>query len=127
MGVACQFILTRYIASYECLDFGIYLTLLKEGQVPIGICGLDKRDALEDVDIGYAFLPQYWLKGYASESASAVPAYARNTLGLKRISGIMTPYNQDSIHVLEKIGLKFEQMVKLSEDDVELMLFASEI
>lgn len=124
---ARQCILTRYVASYERLGFGVYLTLLKEGQVPIGICGLVKRDALEDVDIGYAFLPQYWLKGYASESASAVLAYARNTLGLKRILGITTPDNQGSIHVLEKIGLKFEQMVKLSEDDVELMLFASEI
>jgi ribosomal-protein-alanine N-acetyltransferase len=48
-------------------------------------------------------------------------------LGLKRILGITSPDNQGSIRVLEKIGLKFEQMVKLSEDDVELKLFASDI
>jgi [ribosomal protein S5]-alanine N-acetyltransferase len=123
---AHQFILTRYIAAYERLGFGMYLTLLKESSVPIGICGLIKRDGLDDVDIGYAFLPQYWSQGYASESTSAVLAYARNTLGIKRILGITTPDNQGSIRVLEKAGLKFERMVKLSEDDVELKLFASE-
>ena len=123
---ARQFILTRYIAAYERLGFGMYLTLLKEDLVPIGICGLIRRNELDDVDIGYAFLPQYWSKGYAFESASAVLAYARNTLGIKRILGITTADNKGSIRVLEKAGLKFERMVKLSGDDEELKLFASE-
>ena len=51
----------------------------------------------------------------AFESASAVLAYARNTLGLKRILGSTTPDNKGLIHVLEKTWVKFEQMVKLSE------------
>lgn len=123
---ASRYILNGAVSSYERFGFGMYLTLLKEGEVPIGICGLVKRDTLEDVDIGFAFLPQYWSKGYAFESASAVLAYGRNTLGLKRILGIATADNTGSIRVLEKIGLKFEKMVKLSEDDVELKLFASD-
>jgi RimJ/RimL family protein N-acetyltransferase len=123
---ARDYILERVIFSYQRFGFGLYLTLLKEIEVPIGICGLVKRDALKDADVGFAFLPQYWLKGYAFESASAVLDYARNTLGLKRILGITTPDNKGSIHVLEKIGLKFEQMVKLPGDDTELKLFASE-
>jgi RimJ/RimL family protein N-acetyltransferase len=124
---ARQYILKGAITSYERYGFGLYLTLLKENEVPIGICGLVKRDSLKDADVGFAFLPQYWSKGYAFESASAVLAYARNTLGLKRVLGITTPENHGSIHVLEKIGLKFKQMVKLSEDDAELKLFASDI
>ena len=123
---ARQYILKGAVASYERFGFGLYLTLLKEREVPIGICGLVKRETLSDADVGFAFLPQYWAKGYAFESASAVLAYARNTLGLKRILGITSADNQGSIHVLEKIGLKFEKMVKLSEDDVELKLFGSE-
>jgi RimJ/RimL family protein N-acetyltransferase len=124
---ANQYILKGAVASYKRYGFGLYLTLLKDSGVPIGICGLVKRDSLKDADIGFAFLPQYWSKGYAFESASAVLAYARNVLGLKRILGITSPDNQGSIRVLEKIGLKFEQMVKLSEDDVELKLFESDI
>ncbi len=124
---ASQYILTGAVTSYERFGFGLYLTLLKEGKVPIGICGLVKRETLKDADVGFAFLPQYWSKGYAFESASAVLAYGRNNLGLKRIAGITTPDNHGSIRVLEKIGLKFEKMVKLSEDGIELKFFVSEV
>jgi len=74
---AREYLSKRLIESYERFGFGLYLTLLKEGQIPIGICGLVKRDSLDDIDIGFAFLPQYWLKGYAFESASAVLTYAK--------------------------------------------------
>ena len=124
---ARNIITKRYIDAYERLGFGIYLTLLKEGQVPIGICGLVKRDGLDDVDVGYAFLPQYWSKGYASESVSAVLGYARNTLGIRRVLGITTPDNIGSIRVLEKAGLKFERMVKLPGENMELKLFATNV
>jgi RimJ/RimL family protein N-acetyltransferase len=120
---ARAYISTRLIDSYERFGFGLYLTLLKESEAPIGICGLVKRESLKDVDIGFAFLPQYWMKGYAFESASAVLVYARDTLGIKRITGIATPDNFGSIRVLEKLGLQFKKMVKLSADDVELKLF----
>ena len=114
------------VKSYERHGFGMYLTALKEGGVPIGICGLVKRDTLEDVDVGFAFLPQFWLQGYAYESASAVMEYGRNVLGLPRIVGITDPDNAGSIRVLEKIGLRFERIVRLSADDIELKLFAPE-
>ncbi len=93
----------------------------------IGMCGLIKRDTLEDVDIGYAFLPKFWARGYAVESARAVKEYAKNVIGLKRIVAITDPLNEDSIRVLEKIGLQFEKMVRLSEDDIELKLFSIDL
>jgi RimJ/RimL family protein N-acetyltransferase len=115
------------IASYARNGFGLYLVELKETGESIGICGLIKRDTLEDVDIGYAFLPKFWLKGYAIESAMAVKNYAHNVLGLKRIVGITDPENVGSIRVLEKIGMRFEKMVRLSEDDIELKLFSVDL
>jgi len=115
------------IASYEQNGFGLYLVELKGSGEPIGMCGLIKRAELEDVDIGYAFLPKYWSKGYAVESAMVVKEYAREVIGLKRLVAITDPENQGSIRVLEKIGLKFEKMVRLSEDDIELKLLAAEI
>ena len=102
----------------------MYLVILKETGAPTGLCGLVRRDGLDDVDIGYAFLPKYWTKGYATEAALAVKGYAKNQIGLKRIVGITDPDNKGSIKVLEKLGLKFEKMVKLSEDDIELKLYA---
>jgi RimJ/RimL family protein N-acetyltransferase len=115
------------IASYARNGFGLYLVELKETGESIGICGLIKRDSLEDVDIGYAFLPKFWLKGYAIESAMAVKNYARDVLGLKRIVGITDPENAGSIRVLEKIGMEYKRMIQLSEDDIELKLFSVDL
>ena len=112
--------------SYTRNGFGLYLTQLKGGDLPIGMCGLIKRAALEDVDIGYAFLPKFWSKGYAVESALAVKEQARG-LGLKRLVAIVDPANQGSIRVLEKLGLVFEKWIKLSADDIDLRLFAIDL
>ena len=124
---ARSYILRVPIASYERNGFGLYLVMLKETGESIGMCGLIKREELEDVDIGYAFLPEYWSKGYAVESALAVKEYARDVIGLKRLVAITDPENQGSIRVLEKIGLRFEKMIRLSEDDIELKLLAAGI
>ena len=123
---ARAYILRVAISSYEKNGFGLYLVELKDSGQSIGMCGLIKRDGLEDVDIGYAFLPRFWLKGYAVEAAAAVKNYARDALGLKRLVAITDPANQGSIRVLEKIGLKYEKMVRLSADDIELKLFTAD-
>jgi RimJ/RimL family protein N-acetyltransferase len=124
---ANSYILNGPVASYAKNGFGLYLVKLRETNESIGMCGLIQRDALEDVDIGYAFLPRFWSKGYAVESALAVKEYARNVIGLNHIVAITDPENEGSIRVLEKIGFQFEKMVKLSEDDIELKLFAADI
>jgi RimJ/RimL family protein N-acetyltransferase len=123
---ARNYILQGPVHSYERLGFGMYMTELKGSKTPIGICGLVRREALDAADIGYALLPQFWGKGYAYEAASAVMAYAREVLGLGRILAVTAPDNQASIRLLEKLGLRFERMVRLSKDDVEINLFSTE-
>jgi RimJ/RimL family protein N-acetyltransferase len=90
---------------------------------PIGTCGLVKRNGLDDVDIGFAFLPQFRKQGFALEAASAMLEHARNVLALERIAAIVTPSNLDSIKVLECIGLRFARSMKLPGDDEEIFLF----
>jgi RimJ/RimL family protein N-acetyltransferase len=111
-------------ASYEKNGFGLWLIVLKETGESIGMCGLIRRDNLEDVDIGYALLPKFWSKGYAVEAARAVKDYAKNVIGLKRLVAIVDPANEGSIRVLEKLGLSYERTVRLSADDIDLKLFA---
>ena len=113
---AQKYISEKFVASYVKFGFGLYLVESKDERVSLGICGLVKRDSLEDVDIGFAFLERFWSKGYAVESAFAVMNYAQNTLGLKRIVAITTPDNDASAKVLEKIGLRFEKVIKLSTE-----------
>jgi len=120
---ARDYILNGPIDSYERLGFGLYLTKLKDGGVPIGICGLLKRETLQDVDIGFAFLPEFWSKGYAYEAASAVMDYGLNDLGINRIGAVTLPDNHKSIKLLEKLELRFEKMVRLHDDGPEDKLF----
>lgn len=115
------------ISSYERNGFGLLAVTLTDSGQPIGMCGLIKRESLDDVDIGYAFLPRFWSKGYALEAAQAVMKYAREKVGLKRVVAIVDPANASSIRLLEKIGMTFESMVKLSEDDIELKLYSADI
>jgi len=121
---AHKYILNGPVLSYEKHGFGLYLVELKNSGTPIGICGLIKRDNLDDVDVGFAFLSDYRCKGYAFESASAVVEYGRKNFGLKRVLGITTPENIPSINVLQKIGLTFETMIKMTDDEPEIKLFA---
>ena len=123
---ARRYILTGPIDSYERHGFGLWLVELKASKTPIGICGLLKRDTLSDVDIGFALLPQYRAQGYAFESAAAVMDYASNILGLKRVVAITSNANVGSIRVLEKIGLSFDRMIRLSDDGPEIRLLASD-
>lgn len=122
---ACRYILTGPVSSYERLGFGLYLVELKDGSVPIGICGLLKRDSLEHVDLGFAFLPRFRSRGYAFESASAVLAHARDTLGLQPILAITSEGNVASVRLLERLGFRFVRMARLSEGQPEVRLFAS--
>lgn len=116
--------ISRSLDSYQKNGFGLYRVELKGTQESIGICGIIKRDALDHADIGFAFLPRFWMKGYAFESALAVLQYARDQLGMRRVLGIASSSNVGSIRVLEKIGLKFDKLVKLAADDKEVKLFS---
>ncbi len=120
---ACNYLTNGPMKSYEANGFGLFLVKLKDEGTPVGMCGLIKRVGLEDIDIGYAFLPEARGKGYAYESAAAVLEFGKDVIGLKRIVAITTPDNKNSIHLLEKLGLKFEKMVKITEDADETTLF----
>jgi [ribosomal protein S5]-alanine N-acetyltransferase len=122
LDTARDYILKGPLDSYELHGFGLYACCLHDGTA-IGICGLVKREGLADVDVGFAFLSRHRSKGYAVESAAAVLAHARRVLRLQRIVAISSPGNAASIAVLERIGLKFERMVRLAPDSPELKLF----
>jgi ribosomal-protein-alanine N-acetyltransferase len=114
------------MAMYERTGFGLYLTALKAGRIPIGMCGLIKRDSLEDVDVGFAFLPAFRTQGYAHEAAAAVLTHGQKNFGLKRIVAITSPDNARSAVLLEKLGMKLTKTVKLDGHDHEVVLYASD-
>jgi RimJ/RimL family protein N-acetyltransferase len=110
--------------SYRRHGFGLYACCLSAGtDALLGMCGLVKRDGLPDPDLGFAFLQRYWGFGYAVEAAAAVLDYGRRTLNLPRILAIVSPQNRASMRVLEKVGLKFDSTIRLTDDSPEVNLF----
>jgi RimJ/RimL family protein N-acetyltransferase len=126
LEAARKYIADIMVPSYEKNGFGFYMMVRKNDGAEMGMCGLIKRDSLEDVDIGFAILPEYEGKGCTGEAAAATLVYARDTLGLKRIAGITVSYNKGSIQLMEKLEMKFERMIRLPNDEEELMLYVKE-
>jgi RimJ/RimL family protein N-acetyltransferase len=108
---------------YAQFGFGLYAVELRESGIPIGICGLIKRDALEDVDLGFAFLAQFRSQGFALEAAVATLEYGRQELGLSRIVAVVAPKNTASIRLLEKLGMKLERKAQLTDGAEEVCIF----
>ena len=121
---AKNYILTGPMKMYSQFGFGLFLVERKEGSSPIGMCGLIKRDTLDNVDIGFAFLSRYQTLGYGFESASATLKYGHEQLDMERILAITSLDNRASSRLLEKIGMKYEGTIILDKE--ELKLFASE-
>ena len=109
---------------FDDLGYGPYCMSLRSSGEMIGICGLFKRENLDDPDIGFAVLPEYCSKGYAGEAASAVVAYARDELGIVNLTAIVSPSNAASIGLIEKLGLQFERKLMMPGDTKEISLYS---
>ncbi len=114
---ARSFIEQRMMPSYERYGHGLYCVVLRDTAVPIGICGLLYREALQETDIGYAFLPGFRGQGYALEAATACMDYGRTVLGKSRIVGFTDQANLASARLLEKLGLRYNRQVSFGEGD----------
>lgn len=118
------YLLDSLLPMYQIAGLGLYLVELKESKTPIGICGLVKRESLEDIDIGYGFLPEYCNKGYGFESAQVTLEYARTSLGLAKLVAITLSHNLPCIRLLEKLGLSFERNVEEAVSGPSLALYS---
>jgi RimJ/RimL family protein N-acetyltransferase len=114
-------------ANYKKYGFGFYVVERKEDAVPMGICGLVKREGLDDIDIGFAFLPEHAGQGYGYESAAAMLNHARSALRIPRIVAITSKDNYSSQKLLEKIGLSFERTIRIPGDEEDLNLYAIDL
>lgn len=104
--------------------YGQFMVELKPDGIPIGVCGLLYRDRLDLTDVGCAFLPAYWRRGIAYEATAAVMEYGRKVLGIEEIVGLTSEKNLASIGLLEKFGMTFQGLVKMSDDDPGTALYA---
>lgn len=123
---ALKYLNDRVLKGYADHGHGGYTIIEKSSGKPVGNSGLYKRPVLDHADVGYALLPEFYGKGYAYEAASAVMNYAKQ-LGMTRVHAITVAYNERSIHLLTKLGLKFEKLFRMEGDPEELSLYTIDL
>lgn len=118
-----EYITSGPMKSYTENGFGLWKVSLMQTGMPIGMCGLIRRETLPAIDIGYAFLPAFRAQGYAFEAAFACKEYARLQLKVDSLCGIVNPENHRSIKVLTQLGMHFERSLRMQGADHDVNLY----
>lgn len=109
------------LRSYQVNGHGLNRVELKATGEPIGICGLIRRDGWADLDLGYALLPEFEGRGYATEAGAAALAQGEASLDLRRCLAFVSPGNGGSVRVLEKLGFRAAGTAELTPGDPVLL------
>lgn len=99
--------------------FALDAVVRKADGATMGLCGLIKRDSLDDVDLGFAFLPAYRGEGYAREAAQATLEHGEREFALRRVAAITSPDNVRSIRLLESLGFVFQRTIAMKPGDID--------
>ena len=109
--------LARNLRHWRTHGFGVWMLRPKDGQSWIGRVVLRwlSTETIDDVEIGFAFLPIYWGQGLATEAAEFCLGVAQTDLELRTLIGVTTPENLASQRVLSKLGLRYESEVAVEQ------------
>jgi RimJ/RimL family protein N-acetyltransferase len=123
IGAAETYLRNGPLRMYAEHGFGLCAVELRSDRRVLGMCGLIRRPGLDDVDLGFAFLPAFRGQGFATEAASATLAHGFASCGLRRIVAITDPDNVACAGVLTRAGMRFEERRRLG--DAEVALYAT--
>ena len=109
--------LARNVGHWDSHGFGVWMLRPTGGESWIGRVVLRwlSTGTIDDVEIGFAFLPTYWGRGLATEAAEFCLSVAQTELELRTLIGVTTPENLASQRVLGKLGLHYESDVVVEQ------------
>ena len=93
---------------------GLWLVIDRRTGEPVGQVGLLEQDLSDgtESEIGYLIHRHHWRRGYATEAALGVRAYAFDTLARERVISLIRPVNVSSKGVARKLGMTPEREVE---------------
>lgn len=124
---ARAYIEERFIDAYGTSGIGPFVVVLKATRVSIGFCSLFRRDWLDDVDLGFAFLPPWRRHGYAYEAADALLDYARSALGLQRLVAFSNLDNDASTRLLGRLGFAPAGLIRPPGEAADVQFFSAQL
>lgn len=101
---------------------GMNALIEKESGKLIGHCGLlvQTVDGIEELEIGYSLLPEFWSKGYASEAARLCRDVAFNKNFTESLISIISVTNKPSENVVLKNGMRLDKATTYHNNKVNI-------
>jgi RimJ/RimL family protein N-acetyltransferase len=122
---ALEFMQAAPFHDYTTYGYGRFACVWKATSAVIGFSGIKYVPEIEDNELGYRFLPEYWGRGLATEAGEASIEFARARLGLGRLVAMVHPDNVASARVVTRLGFSVEKKLRYSGlPDVDIDLFA---
>lgn len=115
-------VVTRYLGLYQAPGYGYYAVRLLDGRA-IGICGFLQKPYLENVDFGFAMLPEFQRQGYGFEAAWAVLEFGARQCGLSVLDAVTVTDNVASTRLLEALHFTHVGEVRVPDTDERLQLY----
>lgn len=124
---AADYVRDHLFQAYGESGYGFWAVVSRATGATIGLCGVIKRETLDDVDLGYGFLPQFWGNGFAREATTATMEHARHTLNLDRVVAIVSPHNAPSIKILDLLGMRREAEFTMPGEETPVFLYGIDL
>jgi len=97
-------------SDYQKYGYGRFAVIHKADNKIIGFNGIKYLPEIDETDLGYRFLPEYWNKGIATESSKPILDFAFNDRKLDKVIGFVETENPASATVLKKLGFAFTKV-----------------
>ncbi len=111
----------KYIQKIQkTKDLTYWVVRIKDSNASIGIISFLKRSYLENFDIGFAFLPEFYGYGYAYEAAKEVLAVVSKQPEHAKVLATTIPENTNSIKLLTKLGFHLEKEIEIQNEKLHV-------
>lgn len=120
---AADYIRIKMLPQLYEFGYGNYKVIDKQTQEPMGTVGIYHREGYEGADIGYAFLPQFERKGFATEASVKLIEVAFDELRMESLNAYTNKDNEASQKLLRKLGFKESGVTTFPDEDKEILTF----
>lgn len=114
------------IGHWQWHGFGFFMLVEKQTGQPVGRVGLLKHSNWPDIELAWHLFEEGEGKGFATEAAVAVKAWAREDLKLDRLSSYIDVENTRSQAVAKRLGAVTDGARAAHEPEAEVWVHAME-
>lgn len=112
---------THYIERINSnQDLRYWKVVLKASNERLGVITLIQRDYLNDIDLGFAFLPQMQNKGFAKAASQIIIQMLKEQGSIGQLAAVSIPSNRSSIFLLKSLGFRFKKTIHVSNEQLAL-------